>query len=193
MLALRVPQSKPARIGFSILRASRVFEVDGERGWLAVANRIAGQKSCAAIAAPVRDQHAIARFREHGRDIDKAVNAIANRRHIRSSHDLHFAGIAGLAGAQRACTGSTKSAVLDDAVPLLTAGDPTTLFSGKIANTPRADGRTWQASGRLAADAPYDSLGGSIHRLLCLKPSSRFQQNQVGVRSAGSFIGGRVS
>jgi hypothetical protein len=47
------------------------------------------------------------------------------------------------------------------AAPLLTTCDPM--------NAPRADGRAlWQASGRLAADAPYDSLGRSIYRVLCL-------------------------
>jgi hypothetical protein len=51
------------------------------------------------------------------------------------------AGIAGLAGAQRACTNSASAAALEDAVPLLATGDPPTLFSGKIAmNAPRADG-----------------------------------------------------
>ena len=77
MLAVRAPQSKPA--SDRLLDLERIHQgddVDGERRRLAVADRVARQKARRAIAAQIRDDHAIARRGQHGRDIDKAVNVV---------------------------------------------------------------------------------------------------------------------
>ena len=77
MLAVRAPQSKPARIAFSILSASiRAIDVDGERRRLAVADRVARKKARRAVAAQIRNDHPVARRRQQRRDIDKAVNVV---------------------------------------------------------------------------------------------------------------------
>ena len=77
MLAVRAPQSKPARIAFSILSASiKAIDVDGERRRLAVAERVARKKARRAVAAQIRNDHAVARRRQQRRDIDKAVNVV---------------------------------------------------------------------------------------------------------------------
>ena len=71
MLAVRAPQSKPAMIAFSILRASiNAIDIDSDRRLLAVAECFAGKKSRRAIAAQIRDDHPVAGRRQQRRDID---------------------------------------------------------------------------------------------------------------------------
>ena len=77
MLAVRAPQSKPARIAFSILSASiNAMTSSGDRRRLAVADRVARQKPRRAIAAQIGHDHPVARRRQQRRDIDKAVNVV---------------------------------------------------------------------------------------------------------------------
>src|SRR6266853_6582133 len=77
MLAVRAPQSKPARTAFSILSAShQCNDVESNCRWLAVPERCAGKKACRAVPAEIRDNHAIAFRTQYGRDINEAVNVV---------------------------------------------------------------------------------------------------------------------
>ena len=77
MLAVRAPQSKPARIAFSILSASikAMMSTASADGW-PLRRRVARKKARRAVAAQIRNDHAVAGRCQQRRDIDKAVNVV---------------------------------------------------------------------------------------------------------------------
>ena len=76
MLAVRAPQSKPASVAFSILSASIKAMISTARadGW--PLRTFGRKKARRAVAAQIRDDHAVARRRQQRRDIDKAVDVV---------------------------------------------------------------------------------------------------------------------
>ena len=77
MLAVRAPQSKPARIGLLIWSASisaTMSSASGRR--LAVADGVVGQESRRPVAAEVRHDHAVAARRQERSDVDEAVDVV---------------------------------------------------------------------------------------------------------------------
>ena len=114
MLAVRAPQSKPGddRL-LDLERIHQRDDVDGERRWLAIAERVARKKARRAIAAQIRNDHPVARRCQQGRDIDEAVNVVGpavqknDRRTIGGAGfgiaDIEDAGIDLLQRTQRKC------------------------------------------------------------------------------------------
>ena len=64
---------------YRLLDSERIHQsddIDGYGGWLAVAHRFIGKKPRRAVAAQIRDDHAIAGLRQQGRYIDETVNVV---------------------------------------------------------------------------------------------------------------------
>ena len=76
MLTVRAPQSKPARVAFSILSIHEGNSIDRDGGRLAIAERFTGKKARRAIAAQIRDDHSVARRCQQRGDVDIAVNVV---------------------------------------------------------------------------------------------------------------------
>ena len=77
MLAVRAPQSKPARIAFSILSASikAMTSTASADGW-PLRTRVARKEARRAVAAQIGNDHPIAGRRQQRRDIDEAVDVV---------------------------------------------------------------------------------------------------------------------
>ena len=62
MFAVRAPQSNPPRMAFSICkRIHQRHDVERDSRWLSIAERAARKECRGAVAAEIRDNHAIAR------------------------------------------------------------------------------------------------------------------------------------